>query len=139
MGYLSPAYVSSTVVTFRTLDYSSRARVSCTVVLQVHVEMTSKIAMELTRLIRMCGMTQSCVCHDSLTCVTQLIHVRHDSMTYVARLIHVRAMTHSCTSHDSLLNESFECVIFKKAHLPLLPLKCVQTLQFRPKGQKYME
>ena len=65
-----------------------------------------------TWLNHICGMTHSCMWHDSFVYVTWLIHVNdmthscmlHDSFLHVTWLIHVRHMTHSCMWHVSLLS-----------------------------------
>jgi len=61
------------------------------------------------RLMHMCDMTHWYVWHDSLICVTWLIHmtlwhVWHDPLICVTWLIHICDMTHSHTRHDSFMN-----------------------------------
>jgi len=80
----------------------------------------------------MCDMTRSCVCdmthwcvwHDSLICVTWLIHVCdmthsyvwHDSFMCVTWLTHMCDMIHSCVWHGSLICVTWLIHVCDMAH-----------------------
>jgi len=80
----------------------------------------------------MCGMTHSCVCHDSFISVTWLLHTCdmlhshacHDAFVYVRRdswLFHTCDMTHIRMRHDS-----FICVTWL-LHMCDMPLRRTES------------
>ena len=70
-------------------------------------------------------MTHSNICHDSVTCVTWLIHVWHDSFIYVTWLIHILTqMSSRFPKYSAVDRDNTENIVL----YPVLRL-CVTALQ----------